>query len=131
MGYRSDIAITVYGNEEKCADVASFCGQLYDELSDDAKEDFKTLVNRSESNTDKKLFDDVTNEMFFYVEHVKWYEGYPVVDLFEQVVDYARNLELSVEVVRIGEDTDDVEENYFGEPESLDYRLSVTRSISW
>ena len=66
-----------------------------------------------------------------YGDNLKWYEGYPVVDLFEKIVDYARNLELSVEVVRIGEDTDDVEENYFGEPESLDYRLSVTRSISW
>jgi hypothetical protein len=132
MGYRSDVAITAYGNKEKLVELKAYYDAEVQKLGSDGADDLNRLINASVNESIRNIWDDETGEFFFYASHVKWYDGYPVVDLFSGVFDKAKELGLTVERVRIGEEVEDIQEEYEDDVDgNCEYRLSVSRSISF
>jgi hypothetical protein len=137
MGYRSDVAIQIYGgsNREealtKITELKRFIKESFDELSDPSKGDINSLISSSEQDTGKDFWITVdgVDELFFFASDVKWYEGFVDVDYFEAIVEKARDIDLNVEYIRIGEETDDIIMDFSGD--DCEYRMSVNRSIDY
>ena len=121
MGYRSQIAINIYG--PKIDLVKAFYDTEYELLTPDAQDDVKHFYK--ESMWQER---ETGLEFFFQHDNLKWYPDYPSVDFIEDVVGFAREIGLNVEYVRIGEDNDDCVADYDGD--LVEYRLEVDRSIS-
>jgi len=117
MGYRSQVAVVIYGDGRS--------QESYDLL--------KTLMNTTfkEAYT---AFDgcaewhDGKRVLEFKMEDVKWYDSYPDVRNFMQMLDDIGDMSgLNYEFLRVGEESEDIETTSEGSyPE---YILSVTRSI--
>jgi len=131
MGYRSDVAITAYGDKEKLVELKTYYDAEVANFSAMALDNLQYLVDASVNDSIRNIWDDETGEFFFYASHVKWYDGYPVVDLFNGVFDKATKLGLAAERVRIGEEVEDIVEEYEEGDDGCDYRLNVARSISF
>jgi hypothetical protein len=131
MGYRSDVAITAYGDKEKLVELKTYYDAEVANFSAMALDNLQYLVDASVNDSVRNIWDDETGEFFFYASHVKWYDGYPVVDLFNGVFDKATELGLAAERVRIGEEVEDILEEYEEGDDGCDYRLNVERSISF
>jgi hypothetical protein len=131
MGYRSDVAITAYGDKEKLVELKTYYDAEVANFSAMALDNLRYLVDVSVNDSIRNIWDDETGEFFFYASHVKWYDGYPVVDLFNGVFDKATELGLAAERVRIGEEVEDIVEEYEEGDDGCDYRLNVERSISF
>jgi hypothetical protein len=131
MGYRSDVAITAYGDKEKLVELKTYYDAEVANFSAMALDNLQYLVDASVNDSIRNIWDDETGEFFFYASHVKWYDGYPVVDLFNGVFDKATELGLAAERVRIGEEVEDILEEYEEGDDGCDYRLNVERSISF
>jgi hypothetical protein len=131
MGYRSDVAITAYGDKEKLVELKTYYDAEVANFSAMALDNLQYLVDASVNDSVRNIWDDETGEFFFYASHVKWYDGYPVVDLFNGVFDKATELGLAAERVRIGEEVEDIVEEYEEGDDGCDYRLNVERSISF
>ena len=121
MGYRSQIAINIYG--DKIDSVKALYDTEYDLLSPYDQEDLNNTCSGS-----PWVQKETGLEFFFTNESVKWYTGFGAVDFIEDVVCLARELGLNVEYVKIGEEIDDVVAEYDGD--EVEYRLEVDRSIS-
>jgi hypothetical protein len=131
VGYRSDVAITAYGNKEKLVELKAYYDAEVEKLGSDGADDLNSLVGFSIDTTEKPLWNE-DGEFFFYTEHRKWYCGYPAVDLISSVFDTAKELGLIAEFVRVGEECDDNEERYEDDVDgNCEYRLSISRSISF
>ncbi len=76
--------------------------------------------------TDQHKSSDVDCEDKMYWDHVKWYERYECVDFIENFLSECIPEE-DYRFVRVGEDTNDVEER----GEHWDSEIFVERSISW
>ncbi len=131
MGYRSDVAITAYGDKTKLAELKAFYDTEVEKLSKDDVKNLEYLVDASVNDSIRNIWDDETGEFFFYASHVKWYDGYPTVDLLNGVFAKAEVLGLSAECIRVGEELEDNDEYYIDGDNGCDYRMSVTRSISF
>jgi len=137
MGYRSDVAIQIYGGSDKeealtkIAELKQFIKESFDTLPENSKGDVNSLISNSEQETGKDFWITVdgVDELFFFASDVKWYEGFVDVDYFEGIVAQARHIELNVEYIRIGEETDDIVIDCDGE--DCEYRMSVNRSIDY
>lgn len=137
MGYRSDVAIQIYGgsNREealtKITELKQFIKESFDELSDPSKGDVNSLITQSEQDTGKDFWITVdgVDELFFFASDVKWYKGFVDVDYFQAIVEKAVDLDLNVEYIKIGEETDDIEVDFSGV--DCEYRMSVNRSIDY
>ena len=78
------------------------------------------------------------NETFvFYVEDVKWYSTYKEVtaiealyQFFEEMVDEAGRNQFDGKFCRIGEESNDIEDKYFGDGTAWD-NMYVSRSIEF
>ena len=130
MGYRSEVAITAYGNKEKLVKLKAHYDTAVAKLGKDGVADLEWLISHSENET-RPLWDEETGEFFFYALHVKWYDGYPSVDLLNGVFTKAEELGLSAEFVRVGEELEDNDEYYIDGDDGCDYRMSISRSISF
>lgn len=137
MGYSSDIAITIYGKEEHVRKVKDFADKSFDKLDEATRDEIKSLIKSSLETTDRLLWDfEETPTFFFMGEHLKWYDGYPAVDYFNSIYEYATELsadveredDLAGEMIRIGEEITDSQCEQFGDGE---YRLSISRSIEY
>jgi len=117
MGYRSDVKALVYplGGEHNLLH--------YDKL--------KLLMNT----TFKDVFDSLVDNFFWNDTHrvleftatsIKWYDSYPEVAKFVKFLEDVRELEYEYEFIRIGEDTDDIEDDSTGDAQGF---LYVSRSI--
>ena len=146
MGYRSDVAIKIYGNKEKLQKVKDFADAELEKLTADGTESVLSLIESSTESLDRHVwdFDDEDEASFFlFVEWVKWYDGYPAVEYFNSIFAKAEeigeeedtetdddvDLTLYGEFVRIGEDSDDNEERRFntvGEDQ-----VTIRRSIEY
>ena len=115
MGYRSDVAICIYGPKDKmtalvaaariqgCMPVNAF-GGLH-------------------------MFDYSNNKHMIhaYYEDVKWYDGYKDVDTWHEFLEQAAEFDdLSTEFVRIGEDDADIEIEQQGD---CQWYLGTNRSV--
>jgi hypothetical protein len=145
MGYRSDIAIKIYGNKEKVQKVKDFADAELIKLDDEQQENVRNLIAHSEENLDRSLWEDDEDEasFFFFAQWVKWYEGYPAVDYFDSIFKKAKEIgkkedtettddEDSIlygEYVRIGEEMDDNEEDRFNT--GMYDQVTIRRSIEY
>ena len=123
MGYRSDVAIAVYGKEAISvqAHVAAWKGELAEET--------RIWVEQNESiGSDPCLY-----RLEF--ESVKWYETYQdviqVMDLLNKLEDREYASELVGEFVRVGEEAGDSEHETFGRVDNCEYRYSVVSTIEF
>jgi len=134
MGYRSDVAIQIYGDQDKMQELIAFHDSKLETLEESAKEDYAWLLVYSKENTSKEfwnvadIIDEVKQiEVIFYVDSVKWYSENPSVNFINSLYGKAEELGLSGEFLRIGDDTSDVEENCIGD--NCEWRMSINRSI--
>ena len=125
MGYRSNVVCLMYGNNDIGDNtiVKEFVRSRVEAYSGDGAAHVKNAFN----------YDGwgVT----FQADDWKWYESYPDIiflealfDEFEELVigDDASNTSYGLEFIRIGEDTDDIEERMRG---AIEGRLYIGRSI--
>jgi hypothetical protein len=125
MGYRSDVSIAIYGPEH--AMVPFVAAQRMAATS--------PLVTEHEHVDIYGFGMVIGGENLRHtiikttMENVKWYDSYPDVQAWENLMkDAEANPDLSVEFIRIGEDTEDTESRYYGD--NCQYFLSVYRAIN-
>lgn len=117
MGYRSDVAYTIrFVDDHDTNNEQSFFTFLAE-----AKSNPKCQIALSEVTIDER------NQMFFFsASDVKWYESYSDVDSHmalvelaedwvEQVREGALHCKLGVVFLRVGEDSNDIEERAHGD----------------
>ena len=146
MGYRSDVAIKIYGNKAKLQKLKDFANAELAKLDDEQQSYVMDMINDSEEYLDRSLWEDDDEDdasFFFFTQWVKWYDGYPAVEYFNSIFAKAEeigeeedtetdddvDLTLYGEFVRIGEDSDDNEERRFntvGEDQ-----VTIRRSIEY
>jgi hypothetical protein len=135
MGYRSDVAIKIYGNKEKILELKYIVEAELSKASDEFIEIVNDLINSSCETVDRDLweFDDDDASFLFFAEWVKWYDGIPEVDYFNYIYETAKKMgesdeTLIGEYVRIGEELDDNVHEGFND----DYQqLTIRRSIEY
>lgn len=122
MGYRSDVMCLVYPDtqlrledRENYAVLKTLMNTTFKDVLDEWGEDVEWI--------------DGNHCLKFEIEDVKWYESYPQVQRFSEMVQFFKNSspKYCVEFVRIGENHDDVEEEHHGDTNQ--YFLRVRRSI--
>jgi hypothetical protein len=123
MGYRSEVAIKIYGKERAMDAVNDFYQIKYAELSAEGKSDVDFFMSEDYKNG----FNDRGKSFRFHVDSVKWYEDYEFVKFYTSIMAEAVKLGVSVEFIRIGEDSDDIEEMFLGDDN--DYTMDIVRSI--
>jgi len=139
MGYRSDVAITIYGNSEKLKAVKQYADDELAKLSDEEQAAVLEQFEDSEEDTQRMVWniddeDEEDRAFFFFATHVKWYDGYVVVNYINSIFNYAEEIaedgdEFYGEHVRVGEDMTDNQIDTFG---AADYRrLDICRSIEY
>ena len=110
MGYRSDVAYKIAFNNKE-----DFWGFIAE-----AKLDPETaLCFDKEENEDKFEVDEQKYEIRFFAEGWKWYSDYPEVQAHEALWDKAEErdgegIEVDGAWCRVGEESDDNDEKYFG-----------------
>jgi hypothetical protein len=130
MGYRSDVTILIYGDKD---DVTAFVAG--EKLKGKPKDlDYHPLSEPKSESHESAVYDydkDTKTMMRWIWWDVKWYEGYSDVDYWqnlEAVFDDAFDgTSLCMEVAVVGESTDDIVTDYYGN--SPEYYLNVSRAI--
>ena len=117
MGYRSQVAVVIYGDDRDA--------EKYALLKTLMNTTFKDVYTEFEANAE---WHDGKRVLEFAMEDVKWYDGYGDVQKFMDMLDQIDKIEgFNYEFVRIGEDANDIDEQYGGN--NCEHTLSVTRSI--
>ena len=116
MGYRSDVG---WACDPAVAEVIDAVLEL------NPKQDNSDVHSLIDMGRDSHWGSDRTDRLFF--EHVKWYEGYHDVDMFNRLMEMldAYGLDEFYGFIRIGEETDDIEQR--GSP--YEYDMYINRSI--
>ena len=121
MGYRSNVGAAIYPRDT--SNTAAQRKDKYEALRMLMATRFKSVVDAfggCEEWVDNAL------TLQFYIEDVKWYEGYEDVGTFMQFLKDVVDLGYEYEFVRIGEEDDDVERQC---SDCSGYTLSVSRQI--
>jgi hypothetical protein len=123
MGYRSDVAITVYGDADAMVEFETEYVKKFLQLPELEQKWLNDIINAvPEAN-------GFTEDGYkFYVDHIKWYNDDDIVNFFEELITLAEETGLSAEFIRLGEEYDDNETRWYGD--DCEYRLGVNRSIS-
>jgi hypothetical protein len=125
MGYRSDVSIAIYAPEpEMTAFVAS------QRLKHEAWFNWKHQINKyTKSCVDDKdnRYDETWLVLHAEFEGTKWYGSYDDVASWLRCIQEAQRLDLNTEFVRVGEEDEDIETDYYGD--WCDYHLGVHRTI--
>ena len=130
MGYRSDVAVLIYPEAQKADTVEERTAALNDEynkLKLLMGTTYKTLMD-DDFGADAE-WDDIDRELKFHFKDVKWYDSYPDVQRFMQMLEELGDTSVhkyAIEFVRIGEDNDDTERREWGDTE---WRVDVRREI--
>lgn len=123
MGYRSDVAIKIYGDEVAMVEFETEYVKKFLQLPELEQKWLNDIFN------DVPEANGFTDDGFsFYVDQIKWYSDETFVNFYDELIDYAQTLDLNAEFIRIGEEPDDNETYYIGN--DLDYKLGINRSIS-
>ena len=95
--------------------------QCWNSTPKESNPDIHSLVDMAET----VIGGDRTDRLYF--EHLKWYEGYHDVDMFNRLMEHldANGLDDFYGFIRIGEETDDIEQR--GAPYEFD--MYINRSI--
>ena len=131
MGYRSDVAIVIYGDTD---DVTAFVageklkgkpkGTQYHPMEEDVQEGYH----------EREIY-PIRNGKETVMEWTwwgtKWYDSYPETVYWENLAsvwhDAFKNTSLCMEIARVGENSDDIQCDYYGE--NCEYYLTVSRAI--
>ena len=128
MGYRSDLVVLIYPDVDKREDEAA----KYEQLKLLMATTFKEVI-------DLHFYEDMTwvdsdHVLKFEINDVKWYPSYADVQMFEKMVSMFKGYDETEEIagyctefVRIGEESDDVEQVHTGD--NNHYYLQVRRTI--
>ena len=128
MGYRSDVTILIYGETNEV--VAFVAGErLKKKPATEYHPLDEPLTDRHESN---KFEYDSTTVLEFIWWDIKWYDTYPEIDYWERLMslwaDAFSTTSLCMEVARVGENSDDIITDYYGD--NPEYFLNVSRAIT-
>ena len=108
MGYRSEVCLAV------------------DKAANSVLEAIDNITNYALlGDAEERVVCKYDGTVKYYWSCVKWYEGYPAVDMIMNTIH--KLPEESYGFIRIGEDTEDLEER--GSPYEFD--MFITRSISY
>jgi hypothetical protein len=129
MGYRSYLVVLIYPDVENAEDLAP----KYEQLKLLMGTTFKEVVDEHFGSCMKWL--DSDHVLKFDIPDVKWYPSYADVQMFEKMLAAFRGSGdddedikgYCTEFVRIGEDTEDVEQVHTGD--NNNYYLQVRREI--
>lgn len=121
MGYRSEVAIMIYGTAEEMAVVKAVYDRLYSALDAETKETVDYVMGDDNNGFSEEGFR-------FHAEDIKWYDGYAHIEFFKEFFNEGDDSGASCEFIRIGEEYDDIETDYIGDDN--EYRLAVTRLIA-
>ena len=128
MGYRSNLMVLVY--PDACSSEEEQ-GAKYDQLKVLMSTVFKGVSEEFEG---YMTWMDSDCVLKFELEDVKWYPSYPDVRMFEDMLSAFKGYDdtedikgYCTEFVRIGEDSNDVEEVHTGD--NNHYYLQVRRTI--
>lgn len=117
MGYRSTIAVAIYGTERDA--------DQYAVLKTLMNTTFKDVYAENDAHAE---WLDRTRVLMFRFEGVKWYETYPDVQRFTTMLREIEKIgAYNYEFIRLGEDDDDIERENGGA--NCLYILNVNRSI--
>lgn len=126
MGYRSCVAMAVYGTPQKVDMVdALLLQKLNPEYDRDLFERVKQVYN----------YEDGERCILWTFDDIKWYSDLDtykddvfnwVDSMVDEEANHERDWTLAVDFVRMGEENTDVEEQF---SELTDYRLSISRRI--
>lgn len=117
MGYRSDVAVVIYGDQRD--------PDKYGALKVLMNTTFKKTYTEFETSAE---WHDHKHVLEFKIDDVKWYESYLDVQDFMHMLREIEDLEgYNYEFMRVGEDTEDIETRHSGD--DVDYVLRVNRSI--
>jgi hypothetical protein len=128
MGYRSNVMVLIY--PEPSDNEAA----MYEQLKVLMGTTFKSVVD--EFDDPYMTWVDTHRVLKFDIEDVKWYPSYPEVQMFEKMLGSFNTADdggdgqipgYCTEFVRIGEETEDVEERHTGD--NNQYYLTVRRTI--
>jgi len=131
MGYRSDVAYTIrFVHDDDTNNEQSF----YTFLAE-AKANAATAACFIEQGWAEFQIDEANFRINFAADGVKWYESYPDVQCHEALLNLANEWDndednhahIAFQFVRIGEETDDIQDN---RSESADDWIYVERTIS-
>jgi hypothetical protein len=121
MGYRSDVAIAIYGPEKAMVPLLAA-----ERVNPDS------AVNVDAQYTETRRYTRGGHPwvmLFANFEHVKWYESFPDVIAWTQLVARAAETpDICTEFVRVGENSTDIEETYTGD--EVGYYLAVSCRIT-
>jgi hypothetical protein len=126
MGYRSDVMVLIYPDVDKQKDE----GAKYEQLKLLMGTTFKDVTDVFGEGI---TWHDDEHVLKFAVEDVKWYPSFSDVQSFEAMLNTLKGYDddgikgYCTEFVRIGEDSNDVEEVHTGD--NNQYYLQVRRSI--
>ena len=99
MGYRSDVAVVIYG-DNRDADKYALLKTLMNTTFKDVYSEFDGTAE----------WHDTKRVLEFCIEDVKWYDGYGDVQKFMQMLDSINDIEgLNYEFMRLGEDDNDID----------------------
>lgn len=129
MGYRSNLMVLIYPDVDKVEDEAP----KYEQLKLLMGTTFKEVVDEYFGSC--MTWMDSDHVLKFDIKDVKWYPSYPDVQMFEAMLstfkghtDDDEDIKgYCTEFVRIGEDTEDVEQVHTGD--NNNYYLQVRREI--
>jgi len=122
MGYRSTVAYVIQFEDVEHKKEFVAVHKLDDKLKDAIKE--------------LGHLEDDTSYLSFYVDDVKWYTRYEDVQMHDRLLNCISELSedenyersISARMIRIGEDTDDIEDDGYGD-DPWDIELWVARHI--
>ena len=129
MGYRSDVAYKIAFNNKE-----DFWGFIAE-----SKLDPDTALCFDEDSWGKEYFevDEEKYEIRFFADSVKWYDDYDEVKCHENLWSKAEDrcdeeqVEVNGAYARIGEESDDVNEKFFGDDPYEMVRISRQIVVDW
>jgi hypothetical protein len=131
MGYRSNVKALIYPDAPEdpmsVTNVQDYYTEKYEMLKVLMKTTFGHLLTDTYFDETYFEFDDKRDRLIFTAEDVKWYDGYADVSAFHKFLNDVTELGYCTEFIRIGEETDDIQQDFTGT--NIEYRLSVSRSI--
>jgi len=105
MGYRSNIRCLIYPMDTAKENADTFVGN-YHALVTLMNTTFKETLDMWDGYV---TFDDTHNLIDFAIDDVKWYDSYPDVTAFMQMLTDVQDLGYEYEFVRVGEESKDIE----------------------
>jgi len=125
MGYRSDVAgaFTVDGRymDRGAVEQAKYINKCKEMIGLIKLSKFYELMNRYENEDDSKFMGWKDGQFVFYGQGWKWYSDYDFVIAWKELWEMMQEVEdISGVFVRVGEETDDIEEDNFGDDVDFD-----------